>query len=722
MRNDSKLRFTRGTMKRMQAYKLLFRSYPQHRWVPFFILFISLFVTTVSSLYILKIALNEERSKFSSVVTQVQGNTADRMATYIDFLEAGSGLFAASDSVTADEFKIFIQKFQLIERYPGIRSIGYSQHFVAGEKDTVLEQLRGEIPEFTLNPDTIRDDYHAVTYLEPQDDRSRSVIGYDMYTNPDRQKAMEKARDTNLPVMTGLVDLYQQISTERRKGFLIYVPIYTSALGPQTVQERRDTLEGFIYGTFQGDRIFNDIFNFSSEPDVYTQIYLGNKKSSTTLLYETGKKSSIREIPFLHTLLYEERTITVGEQQWKLEFSKPIYLERTAQGKFLPYVIFSGCFAGFVLFLISRLQLTSRKAIEGISEDLLRSESALQDSNKQLTTMMESIIDGFLSFDKGWNFNYVNKQAARMFGRPSKDLLGKNVWEEFPELANTSFGKLFRKSFRVQKPLSLEDYYEPFNSWFYVRVYPSRNGISTYFLDVTERRKLENQKDDFLGIASHELKTPVTSLKAYAQILQRRFNTKGDQESATLLSKMNSQLDKLATLVSDLLDVTKIDGGRIQFNEELFSIDDLTEETVEEIQRTTDKHTIQITNSTKTHVWGDRYRISQVIVNLLTNAVKYSPEEGEILVHVANQNDKAVISITDSGIGIPKTDRKKIFTRFFRVASAANRFSGLGIGLYISYEIIRRHGGTMWVESEEGKGSTFFFTLPLKKKKINTKY
>lgn len=229
-------------------------------------------------------------------------------------------------------------------------------------------------------------------------------------------------------------------------------------------------------------------------------------------------------------------------------------------------------------------------------------------------------------------------------------------------------------------------------------------------------RQSEKLKDEFLSIASHELKTPVTSLKAYTQILHKRFLAQGDVETANNLGKMDGQLNKLNGLISDLLDVSKIEAGRLKFNERLLDIDDLVTEITEEMQRTTTKHSIVIEGTTKQSVVGDRERIGQVLINLLSNAIKYSPDSEKIIIKRELVKNNILISVQDFGVGIPKESQSKIFGRFYRVGGPKREiFSGFGLGLYISAEIVKRHGGKIWVESSDGFGSMFCFTLPLKK-------
>ncbi len=222
-------------------------------------------------------------------------------------------------------------------------------------------------------------------------------------------------------------------------------------------------------------------------------------------------------------------------------------------------------------------------------------------------------------------------------------------------------------------------------------------------------------RDDFISIASHELKTPVTSIKAYTQVLQKRFEKSGDSASADLLNKMDAQLTKLTTLISDLLDINKIEKGKLLFRKSKFDLNDLIYEITEEVQRTTNNHRLITRLDETKEVFADRDRIGQVIINFMTNAIKYSPNGGDVIIKTKTSRTSFTFSVQDFGIGISKNNQNKIFDRFYREKGrTTDTYGGMGLGLYISSEIIKRHKGKIWVESKKDEGSEFFFKLPLR--------
>lgn len=232
------------------------------------------------------------------------------------------------------------------------------------------------------------------------------------------------------------------------------------------------------------------------------------------------------------------------------------------------------------------------------------------------------------------------------------------------------------------------------------------------------RNQLDKRKVEFLGIASHELRTPLTSVKTFIQLLQKEEKAQKHGRVLLFLDKIDHQLGRLTDLVNDLLDISRINSGRLEYKDESFEIYKLLKETVKEIQLADKKHKIELLNGSLSKVYGDKFRIQQVIINLLTNAIKYSLNKDKIIVKAETDQSKdgVVISVQDFGIGIAKEEKPHIFDRFFQGnGEKKDQFpGGLGLGLYIAAEIIKRHHGQIWVESEIGKGSIFYFSLPRK--------
>lgn len=231
-------------------------------------------------------------------------------------------------------------------------------------------------------------------------------------------------------------------------------------------------------------------------------------------------------------------------------------------------------------------------------------------------------------------------------------------------------------------------------------------------IDITSRKDLEHQKDEFISIASHELKTPLTTIKSYTEVLKNILEE--NNRASEYLNKMEYQISRLSLLVNDLLDVSRIQSGKVILSKERFDLERLIKDIIEDLHQNSQKHTIIYKGHIKKKIYADKYRISQVLINLLSNAIKYSPKADKIIVSTSSNKTKVVVKIQDFGIGINKKDLGKIFEPFFQVNNRIRQsFSGLGLGLHISSEIIKKHGGEISVKSVKGQGSTFSFNLPI---------
>jgi len=235
--------------------------------------------------------------------------------------------------------------------------------------------------------------------------------------------------------------------------------------------------------------------------------------------------------------------------------------------------------------------------------------------------------------------------------------------------------------------------------------------------EIEFRKEAERKKDEFISIASHELKTPLTSIKGYIQLLERSID-KGDIPTVkNRLYKVQDHIEKLNILVADLLDISKIESGKLKFNKKYFAIGPLLDNIIEVMQQSHPDFKIVKTESVCENVFGDEMRIEQVIVNFITNAIKYSPGTHEIQIFSRLCDGEIYIAVKDFGIGMSKEHQQKVFGKFYRVEETSERFQGLGIGLFICQQIIQRHKGTIGVKSAPGKGSEFYFYLPLNQNK-----
>lgn len=229
-----------------------------------------------------------------------------------------------------------------------------------------------------------------------------------------------------------------------------------------------------------------------------------------------------------------------------------------------------------------------------------------------------------------------------------------------------------------------------------------------------ETMDLVTQRDQFFSMTSHELKTPVTTLKAYAQMLLMDGHAVDEQQHKEIFKRMEKQIGKLVLLINDLLDISRLQYDQLVYENVKFKFNQLVAGVISELQISHPDHRIIFQKNVQGEVCGDAGRISQAVANLLNNAIKYSPDSRDIIVRIENTGQSLIFSVKDFGYGIRDEEKEKIFERFYRVSNDnMDTYPGLGIGLYISRQIIQKHNGKIWCDSEFGKGSTFYFELPL---------
>ncbi len=231
--------------------------------------------------------------------------------------------------------------------------------------------------------------------------------------------------------------------------------------------------------------------------------------------------------------------------------------------------------------------------------------------------------------------------------------------------------------------------------------------------DITDQKNIQQQKDNFMAMANHELKTPLTSIKAYTQLIEIMLKDRGAPEEVQMISKMDRQINRLTNLVSDLLSINNLNAGRLVFNRSVFDLNELILERVEELQSTTKQHRINAKLKQTQNVFADREKVGQVINNLIANAIKYSPDATKINIYNRTESEDIIVFVQDFGIGINKDEQESIFEQFYRSNDRKHQtFPGFGLGLYIAADIIKKEGGRIWVNSAVGEGSTFCFSLP----------
>ena len=359
-------------------------------------------------------------------------------------------------------------------------------------------------------------------------------------------------------------------------------------------------------------------------------------------------------------------------------------------------------------------------------------QKVAEEKQSMLAAIVNSSDDAIISKTLDGIITSWNHAAYKMYGYTEAEIIGKHISVIIPQERideETMIIENIRKGLSVDHFETVRVRKDKKTVNISLTVSPIRDksgniiGASKVARDITEKAEAEKQlllyteklqelnkyKDEFMAMASHELKTPLTIIKANLDVLLLIME---EDINSTFVRKILKQVNTLDKLINDLLDISKIQSGKLELEPEDFDINILLKEIISDIQLTTQIQIIFNENNCKLPVHADKQRIGLVITNILTNAIKYSPDSKEIFVDAFVSDHKITVRIKDTGIGIPQEDLTNIFSRFYRVSGLGTKFSGSGIGLYISSEIINRHGGKIWAESEINKGSAFYFAIP----------
>jgi PAS domain S-box-containing protein len=370
-------------------------------------------------------------------------------------------------------------------------------------------------------------------------------------------------------------------------------------------------------------------------------------------------------------------------------------------------------------------------------EAVRREQEKTKAAFQQMHNLLESITDAFFALDSEWRFTYLNQQAGPLLQRLPQELLGKNVWEEFPAAVGTIFDKQYRKAMTEQISVRFEEFYPPLNTWFEVHAYPLEGGLSVFFHDINERKQFELErtellnreqqarqeaeaanrtKDEFLATLSHELRTPLTAILGWSRMISDDRLSQEDKARGLEAIQRNAQLQ--SQLIEDILDVSRIITGKFRLDVQATELATVIESAVESVLPAAQAKEIRlqrVLDSGTSLVSGDPNRLQQVIWNLLTNAIKFTPKGGRVQVRLERINSHVEIVVSDSGEGIKPEVLPYVFDRFHQADSTMTRnYGGLGLGLAIVRHIVELHGGTVEAYSAGiGQGATFTVKLPL---------
>jgi PAS domain S-box-containing protein len=711
------------------------------------VLGVSLLVTAGAALYVGAQASANDRAHFENLAERTQTSIVRRLDTYINLLRGGTGLFAASQRITATQFRTYVSQLELRDRFPGVQGIGLTLRIPAAMKDRILTELRTqpELKDLDIRPPTLRLEYHAIVYLEPLDDRNRRAIGFDMFTEPTRRAAMERARDTANPALTGKVTLITEDRSDApQPGFLVYVPVYYAGPPPLGIDDRRARLAGFVYSPFRANDLFHGLLETRTPHGLAFNVYDGETTTPDALLYSSDAQAAPGTPAYEPRFTMRSHVLIAG-RPWTIVFRTRPEFESSSSRGFTLLVVALGVIVSVVLFTITYGQATARMRAERAADELRESEAALRASESKFRRLADSNLVGVGFADTGGHLIDANDALLSILGRSRDDVRGGALrWDEItpPEYRDADAGAVEQlRATGVCTPYE-KQYIRPDGTRVSVLV-----GIAMLegdtseavgiVVDLTERNRAIEQlksardtadaaraeaedanrlKDEFLATVSHELRTPLNAILGWARILREGANDPDEVTQGLATIERNAKAQ--AQLVEDLLDVSRIVTGKLRLDVRTVDLAGVIDAAIEAVRPAADAKDVAIhpvLDRTGCRVSGDPDRLQQVVWNLVSNAVKFTPRGGSVQVLLQSSGGNAEIAVSDTGRGISREFLPYVFDRFRQGDSSSTRhFGGLGLGLGIVRHLVELHGGTVAASSlGEGKGATFVVTLPL---------
>ncbi|MCK9414348.1 MAG: CHASE domain-containing protein [Prolixibacteraceae bacterium] len=704
----------------------------------FFLTYLAVHSTIISN-------ANHEAVEYNLIGNEIKTKISTRLNAHALLLNGAASLFATKDTVTRKDWNIYIENCQLDKNLPGIQGVGFSVIVPKNQLKEHIRLIRREgFPEYNITPAGTRDYYTSIIFLEPFSGRNLNAFGYDMFSESVRRKAMEKARDHNIAVLSGKVLLVQEATMDVQAGTLMYVPVYRHDTPVNTVEDRRSAIKGWVYSPYRMNDLMHGILGRWDLMDVqrmHLQIYDNDVISNATLLFDSQKNDTVK-----HNDLFKRTLILPVEfngTKWTLVFSqsKEQYAMQTYLTSNVILILICGIVISLLLYFLVVANFNTKQRAQKIAEHLIVKLRESEEQRIMLSQAVEQSLISVVITDLDGNIEYGNPYVMSLTGYSPKELLGKNPRifssgeksaEEYKYLWDTVLsGGVWQGEFHNKKK-SGELYWEAA----VISGIKNQNGEISHLLavkeNITERkiaewelkskneelRRVIAEKDRFFSIIAHDLRSPFSGFLGITGLMAEEMQNLTMEEMQQMAISMKKSADNLFRLLENLLQWAGMQQGLIPFQPKLVRLLPIANESLSLVSEVAKNKWIKILSqiSDETEVWADAKMLQTVIRNLLSNAVKFTYKGGQITLSAQTTGDLGVvISIKDSGIGMSP----EMVDNLFLLDSKSNRKGtegepSSGLGLLLCKEFVEKHGGKLWVESEVGMGSTFSFNIPNK--------
>ena len=676
-------------------------------WFHWLIVGASLLLTIVAWYFVQTQVDQRIKNRFDQEAREVVALVVERMQKYEDALWSGvAAIHAHGDEIDRRGWKRFSETLKIDRKYPGINGIGVIYHLRPGEVAAFLAKQRIDRPGFKIFPPHSHNEFFPITYTEPSD-LNEAAIGLDLAHETNRYTAARNARDTGKPRVTGPITLVQDAG--RTPGFELFVPFYSD--GPhETVEARRRNFIGIVYGAF----IFKNLMHGTLDSDRRV-VGIRITDGDDVLYNENDAELTNRSGPPRFT-----KAISIQEfgRKWDFEIISKKSFDNISSNQ-RPWLILlgGGVIDAMLLALLLFLARSNRQAVEFAD----RMNHQFQARTIRLSAIIEHARSGLITIDEDELIESFNPACERIFGYTAEEAIGRNIRQFIPEPygddgdQNHGFARKAEGRTKSGEIVLLELAFSE------ITIAGGRL-LSGIVHDITEQDKAETEilnknleLERFAYIASHDLQEPLRMVSSFTALLQEEYGDRLDDQARQYMDWTVQSSRRMQNLVADLLEYSLASSDEGGFSD--FDSGEQIAAVVENLGDAMKVSGAKIKVGDMPVIYANPLRFGRLLQNLVGNAIKYRANDRipEIEIKVQEGDREWVFSVCDNGLGIRPEYFEQIFVIFKRLHNK-EEYSGTGIGLSICQKIVENFGGRIWVESEPGRGSQFFFSVPKRQK------
>lgn len=734
--------------------------------LPWAVLAAALFVSALATWQAVRASHARAEARFLEKAAETSAAVQSKLDLYLTLLKAGAGLFVATDSVTPEEFKRYVELLGVSKDFRGLRGIAIAPR-IRREDIPEFERLSSEIHRREINvwPQTESDEVFPIALAGPANESILVAFGFDLASNPARAEALRTARDTAEAAASSPIVIVETGAAAPRRGFLIALPLYgdhadgwTSFVGtpalwppPPDIESRREKIRGFVIGAFIVSEMIQIAREARASPALPLVIHDGDRYSEQSLLYASPQAGTPGRAGFSGRLEIAGRrwTILCFNPAANVGLAARLGLGPNAppEARLTPLIALLGLCFSLALFLVTRAQFRARSAAEDAATEARRQRAIAAESERRFRSLADAAPVMIWMADDQGRVLWVNVETVQFAGRPLDEIIGDKwlslVHEDDRERVREAFTGAVGARRLFTRELCLRRH-DGASRWILLTGQPVTRSTGEFAghvgvgVDITDQKatmmrlreqtseleafnrhlgrlnaelaRSNTELSDFASIAAHDLKEPLRGMTNYARFIREDYAELLPARGHEMIQTIERLAARLSFLLDALMEYARVGHGEIHVHET--DLAGVLRQVKESLSAQIAQPDVELECRPLPIVRCDPVLTTQVFANLILNGLKYNQSETRrVEVGSLDSPGGPILYVRDNGIGIPTQHHTRIFRMFKRLHPRDAFGGGLGTGLAFAKKIIERHGGRIWVASEPGQGTTFYFTL-----------